>query len=82
MSKRLQVIIEDGEYEDLRRVAEAKGMTVSAWVRDVLRQARRGESSGDVERRLAVVRAAARHTFPTGDIEEMLADIERGYLGR
>jgi hypothetical protein len=27
------------------------------------------------------VRAAARHAFPTADIEQMKAEIERGYLG-
>jgi len=28
---------------------------------------------------LAAIRTAARHAFPTGDIDEMLGDIERGY---
>jgi hypothetical protein len=26
------------------------------------------------------VREAARHAYPTGDIEQMLGEIERGYL--
>jgi hypothetical protein len=28
----------------------------------------------------ADVRAAARHSFPTRDIDQVLAEIERGYL--
>ena len=31
--------------------------------------------------RLAAVRAAARNAFPTADIADMLAEIERGYAG-
>jgi len=27
------------------------------------------------------VRAASRHAFPTGDVDQMLAEIERGYVG-
>jgi hypothetical protein len=30
---------------------------------------------------LDAVRAAARHSFPSGDIEAMLAEIEKGYSG-
>lgn len=79
MSKRLQVIFEDTEYAELRATADRHGTTVSEWVRQVLRQTRRREAGGDVERRLAAVRSAARHTFPTGDVEDLLREIERGY---
>jgi len=33
-----------------------------------------------VQRQLNGVRAAAKHRFPTGDIETVLAEIEQGYL--
>jgi hypothetical protein len=32
-----------------------------------------------MKKKLAVVRAAAAHGFPTGDIDVMLEEIERGY---
>ncbi|HZI96456.1 MAG TPA: hypothetical protein VFD41_02910 [Actinomycetales bacterium] len=79
MSKRLQVVFEDAEFEELRQAARSRGTTVSEWVRQTLRQARRQGSSADVEGRLAVVRAAAQYDFPTADIDEMLAEVERGY---
>lgn len=79
MSKRLQVLLDEVELDQIRAVAERHGMTVSEWVREVLRRARREEASGATERKLAAVRAAARHRFPTADIEEMLGEIERGY---
>jgi hypothetical protein len=37
---------------------------------------------GDRARKLAAVRSAVRHSFPTADIEEMLGEIERGYGAR
>ncbi|MGH8905022.1 MAG: hypothetical protein ACRD0K_00510 [Egibacteraceae bacterium] len=55
-------------------------MTVSDWVRHVIRAARRHEASGDPARKLEVIRTASRHAFPTGDIETLLAEIEHGYL--
>jgi len=82
MSKRLQVLLGDREYEELREIARSEGLTVSEWVRQVIRRERRERPSGDRARKLAAVRAAARHEFPTADIEDMLAQIERGYSSR
>ncbi len=79
MSKRLQVLLDESELAEIRETAERHGMTLSEWVRQALRQARRQETSGDVERKLAVVRAASRHEFPTADIDQVLREIEVGY---
>ena len=79
MSKRLQVVFSEEEFEELRDVARSEGLTVSEWVRQKLRSARAERPTIERARKLAAVRAAARHSFPTGDIDEMLADIERGY---
>jgi len=56
-------------------------LTVAEWVRQVLRTARGREPLGDVGRKLDAVRAASRYAYPIGDIEQLLAEIERGYLG-
>lgn len=79
MSKRLQVLLPESELRELRRIARRHDMTVAEWVRKALRVARRAEPSRDADRKLAVVQAAARHEFPTTDIRQMLAEIERGY---
>jgi hypothetical protein len=79
MSKRLQVIVDDAEYRDLQKAARRRGLTVSQWVREAIRSMRRLEPSTDAARKLSVVREAVRHTYPTADIDEMLAEIERGY---
>jgi predicted kinase len=81
MSKRLQVVLEDSEYRDLERWARRQRTTVSAVVRRALRELRRSEPVREPQRKLQVVREAARHTYPAPDIPQMLAEIERGYVG-
>jgi hypothetical protein len=81
MSKRLQVVLDDAELAEIRRAARRQRLSTAAWVRQALRAARRAEPEGDAKRKLAVVRAAARHEFPAPDIDRMLGEIERGYLG-
>lgn len=80
MSKRLQVLFDEGEYRDIQRAARGQRMTVAEWVRQALRRARQRVPGQDADKKVQVVRAAARHAFPTADLEQMLAEIERGYL--
>lgn len=82
MSKRLQVLLEEAEMAEVRRAARRERMTTAEWVRQALRAARRAAPEGDARKKLAAVRASARHDFPTGDIGQMLAEIERGYEQR
>jgi hypothetical protein len=79
MSKRLQVILSDEEYEQLRVVSASEGMTVSEWVRVALRKMRRSRSLLEAEGKLEAVRTAVQNQFPSGDIEQMLDEIETGY---
>jgi hypothetical protein len=80
MAKRLQVILQDAEYREVQRAARSRQMSIAEWVRQALAHARRQEPQGGVEKKLAAIRAAVKHEFPTGDIETMLAEIEQGYL--
>ena len=79
MAKRLQVILQDPEYREIQRAAKTQHMSVAAWVRQALAIARRRDPIGDPGKKLDAVRAAARHLYPTADIEDMLAEIESGY---
>ena len=81
MSKRLQVVLEDAEYRDLERWARRQRTTVSAAVRRALRELQRSEPVREPQRKLQVVREATRHAYPAPDIAQMLAEIERGYVG-
>lgn len=78
MSRRLQVLLDPDEWEELREIARRHRTTVSEWVRRTLREAREREPRGDLDMKLRSVRAAARHEFPTADVEQMLEEIERG----
>ena len=54
-------------------------MSIAEWVRQALDLARRREPEGGAGKKLGIIRAATRFDFPTGDIDDMLADIEAGY---
>lgn len=78
MSKRLQVILDDSELDDLRAAARARGTTVSQWVRDALAAAQARQPRGDLDQKLSAILKAATYEFPTGDIDRMLAEVEHG----
>ena len=80
MSKRLQVILKDGEYREIQHAARLRHMTIAEWVRRALELARRSEPSTTASKKLDAIREAARYSFPAGDIKQMLAEIEKGYL--
>ena len=80
MSKRLQVILDDAEMREIQRIARRNRTTVAEWVRQALRTARLREPRIDGAKKLQVVRAAARHAFPTAEIDQMLAEIKQGYV--
>jgi len=79
MPKRLQVILQDPEYQEIQRIARSRHMSIAEWVRRALDAARRLEPIGDAGKKLEVIRAAACHDYPTADIDAMLEQIERGY---
>jgi hypothetical protein len=66
----------------MQRIARQRRLTTAAWVRQVLRGAIDEQSTPSVADKLAAVRRAARHSFPTADIDTVLGDIERGYSSR
>lgn len=78
MSKRLQVLLDDDELEEIKGLAGRERLTVAAWVRRALDEARMRRPSGDPARKITSIRAAAQHGFPSSDIEGMLAEIARG----
>ena len=81
MSIRLQVVLSAAELREIQKAARRDRLTVSEWVRRTLREARRRQPGRDAGRKLQAIRAAASHAFPAADIDQMLAEIERGYLG-
>jgi hypothetical protein len=73
MSTRLQVLIPEALDRRIRKAAQRRRLSTGAWVREALERAlAEPPASGDPLGRLAGLGA------PTGDIEQMLAEIEAG----
>ncbi len=81
MSQRLQVLLDEREFAEIRRAAKLQRMTVAEWVRQALRTAQRGAPTVDSRQKLAAVHEAYRGAYPAPDLAQMLHEIERGYLG-
>ena len=77
----MQVLLDEPEWREIQKAARAERMTVAEWVRQTLRAARRATSTADVDVKLGAIRTAARHEFPTADVDQMNAEIAQGYLG-
>lgn len=67
--------------DEIRLLAQQEHLTVGEWVRRALRDARAQRSTGKPQSKLKAVRDAATYNFPTAEIGQMLAEIERGYQG-
>ncbi|MFZ0705875.1 MAG: hypothetical protein WAM71_09765 [Candidatus Korobacteraceae bacterium] len=80
MAKRLQVILQDSDYREIQRAAKARRMSTAEWVRQSLAAARRQQPEGSLTKKLEALRIASQYQFPVGDIDQMLAEIEAGYL--
>lgn len=79
MAKRLQVILKDPEYREIQRVARSRHMSLAEWVRQALESARRQEPLGSVSKKLDSIRIAVQHEYPSGEVEDILRQIEAGY---
>ncbi len=80
MTKRLQVLFDDDELAEIQQLARSRRQTTAAWVRDVLRSARQEATYPDPLPKLRAVREALTRDYPIGDIDQVTAEIERGYL--
>ena len=81
MSKRLQVLLPPEELSDIQRLAKRESLTVGEWVRRALREARIRRPVSEPDKKLKAIRRAVTHSFPTGDMEQMLDEIGKGYEG-
>lgn len=81
MPKRLRIVLRDSEYLEIKRLARLRRISISEWVHKALTTARHRESVGNIEKKLKALRTAMKFEFATGDIGDILAEIERGYLG-
>jgi hypothetical protein len=74
------VLFRDEELAEIQAAAREAGMTAAEWVRQALREIRQSRRSPDTRAKLEAIRDAYGYSFPTADIDQMLAEIEGGYL--
>lgn len=72
--------MDDDELESIRRLARRDRVTTAEWVRQRLREAREARAGPDIATKLAAIQRASQLRAPAPDIEQMLAEVERGYL--
>jgi hypothetical protein len=80
MSTRLQILLPDRDYREVKAAAKKSGVTVSAWVRQALALAhkhREHKSAADKREALYKVLAV---DVPSVDIDQMLEEIDGGAL--
>jgi hypothetical protein len=80
MSVRLQVLLPDEELAEIRQLAEQEDLSVGEWVRRTLKDARARKSLRDPGHKLNALRKAAGCSYPTADLDQMLSEIEKGYI--
>ncbi len=73
------MLLPDEEMIEIQRLAGQARLTVGEWVRRTLREAREQKPLHDPESKLRAIRRGSEFSFPTGDIDAMLSEIERGY---
>lgn len=78
MRKRLQVLLAPREYKSFQQAAKEAGLSLGEWVRQVLRRAAEGISRKSPREKLEGIRKASQLNCPTGDIEQILSEIEKG----
>jgi hypothetical protein len=64
MGKRPLVLLDDPELREIQLIARAQSMTLAEWRR--------------LTKKIAILRTAVRHDFPSGDIATILAEIAGG----
>ena len=80
MSKRLQVLLNPKEFNEFQQLSRKLGVSLGEWVRQALRQAAQRSSRKSSDEKLEAIRRASRLSYPSGEIDTLLHEIEQGYL--
>lgn len=77
MAKRLEVTLKDADYREIQRIAQLRHVSLAAWVREALETALGGEPTRSMSKKREGLRLATQHEYPTGDVDQVLADIKQ-----
>ncbi len=74
----MQIVLPDDEYRAVQDAAERLGVPMARLVRDSLRRTLAEEAEADPRERIANVLRFARFSGPTGEIDQILDEVEQG----
>ena len=80
MSIRLQVLLDEDELKEVKKLAVQENLTVSAWVRRAIQHEKKERPGTAARKKLQVIQNFSKYDFPTGDYKDMAAEIDSGYL--
>ena len=74
----MQVLFSEEEFSRLQKAAKRDRRTVAEFVREGLRAYLERKRESSPEEKIAKLLRYAKHAGPTGDIEQILSEIEAG----
>ena len=80
MSKRLQVLINTRDYQSWQNVSKKLGLSLGEWVRQVLNEKTNEFSLRNPNTKIESIRLFSSKNYPSGKIDQILNEIEKGYL--
>ncbi len=78
MSKRLQVLFPDNEFNEIQKISQLNKQTIAQWVRDSIRSVIIKNSLLSPEKKIAKLLKYTKYSGPAGEIHEILKQIEKG----
>lgn len=76
--RRLQILVSEEEAEQFRRTARREGTTLSERARTAMRDFQERRRSRTADNSLRAFAEVLEHPHPTGDVEQLLSEIETG----
>lgn len=79
MSIRLQILLDEEELREVKKLAVQENLTVSAWVRRAIQHEKKERPGTAARKKLQHIQSFSKHNFPTGDYKDIAAEIDSGY---
>ncbi len=71
--------MDEAEYGSFQKLAECVQMSLGEWVRMAMRHFAKNYSTTNEDQKILALRHAATQKFPSGDIDDILSQINSGY---
>ena len=79
MSIRLQILLDEDELQEVKKLAIEEKLTVSAWVRRAIQHEKKERPGTAARKKLQIINKSSKYNYPTGDYQDIAAEIDSGY---